>query len=203
MIGRDDERGAVGTGWCVAWCEDDEAGDVVVAVLDATAQDGQVMEGSSRLASDGGFVRVAGCFDIGDRSRCVEKFILHRMRQLGGKKALALRKCDGVRIYLGNISQVSTRQCDEHLLNGKAHLTNDGQWACLEVVVWLVDRPVERVLHRHNDALGLASHVRMENIAKRRARYGIDLWPKPLLRCLLMKRPCLTLDGNMHEISIA
>ena len=40
VIGRDDERGAVGAGWCVAWREDDEAGDVVVAVLDATAQDG-------------------------------------------------------------------------------------------------------------------------------------------------------------------
>ena len=104
VIGRDDERGAVGTGWCVAWCEDDEAGDVVVAVLNGTAQDGQVMESSSSLASDGGFVRVTSCFDIGDRSRCVEKFILRRMRQLGGKKALALRKCDGVRIYLGNIS---------------------------------------------------------------------------------------------------
>ena len=42
VIGRDDERGAVGAvgaGWCVAWREDDEAGDVVVAVLDATAQD--------------------------------------------------------------------------------------------------------------------------------------------------------------------
>ena len=84
------------------------------------------MESSSSLASDGGFVRVTSCFDIGDRSRCVEKFILHHMRQLGGKKALALRKCDGMRIHLGNISQVSTRQCDEHLLNGKAHLTNDG-----------------------------------------------------------------------------
>ena len=80
MIGRDDKRGAVGMGWCVAWCEDDEAGDVVVAILDATAQDGQMMEGSSRLASDGGFVRVASCFDIGNRSRCIEKFILHRMR---------------------------------------------------------------------------------------------------------------------------
>ena len=70
-------------------------------------------------------------------------------------------------------------------------------------MVRLVDRPVERVLHRHNDALGLASRVRMENIAKRRARHGIDLRPKPLLRRLLMKRPRLTLDGNMHEISIA
>lgn len=39
VIGRDDERGAVGAGWCVAWSENDEAGDVVVAVLDATAQD--------------------------------------------------------------------------------------------------------------------------------------------------------------------
>lgn len=84
------------------------------------------MESSSSLASDGGFVWVANCFDGGNRSRCVEKFILHRMRQLGSKKVLALRKCDGVRIHLGNISQVSTRQCDEHLLNGKAHLTNDG-----------------------------------------------------------------------------
>ena len=104
VIGRDDERGAVGTGWCVAWREDDEAGDVIVAVLDATAQDGQVMEGSSRPASDGGFVWIASCFDIGNRSRCIEKFILHRVRQLGGKKALALRKCDGVRIHLCNIS---------------------------------------------------------------------------------------------------
>ena len=84
------------------------------------------MEGSSYLASDGGFVWVANCFDIGNCPRCVEKFILHRMRQLGSKKALALRERHGVRIYLGNISQVSTRQCDEHLLNGKAHLTNDG-----------------------------------------------------------------------------
>lgn len=49
----------------------------------------------------------------------------------------------------------------------------------------------------------MTSRVRMENIAKRRAWYGIDLWPKPLLCCLLMKRPRLTLDGNMHEISIA
>ena len=40
MIGRDDECGAVGAGWCVAWSENDEAGDVVVAILDATAQDG-------------------------------------------------------------------------------------------------------------------------------------------------------------------
>ena len=40
VIGRDDERGAVGAGRRVAWCEDDEAGDVIVAVLDATAQDG-------------------------------------------------------------------------------------------------------------------------------------------------------------------
>ena len=62
------------------------------------------MESSSSLASDGGFVRVASCFDIGDRSRCVEKFILHRMRQLGSKKALALRKCHRVRVHLGNIS---------------------------------------------------------------------------------------------------
>ena len=104
VIGRDDERGAVGAGWCVVWSENDEAGDVVVAVLDATAQDGQVMEGSSSLASDGGFVWIASCFDIGDRSRCIEKFILHRMRQPGSKKALALRKCHGVRIHFGNIS---------------------------------------------------------------------------------------------------
>ena len=40
VIGRDDERGAVGAGRRVAWREDDEAGDVVVAVLNGTAQDG-------------------------------------------------------------------------------------------------------------------------------------------------------------------
>ena len=62
------------------------------------------MESSSSLASDGGFVRVAGCFDIGNCPCCVEKFILHRMRQLGSKKALALRKCHGMRIHFGNIS---------------------------------------------------------------------------------------------------
>lgn len=71
------------------------------------------------------------------------------------------------------------------------------------MVVRLVDCSVECVFHRHNDTFGLAGRVRMKDIAKRCAWHGIDLRPKPLLRCLLMKRPCLALDGNMHAISIA
>jgi hypothetical protein len=87
-----------------------------------------------------------------------------------GKKAAALRECNGVRVHPANPIQIATRHRDQVVANPQQRFALDSDIVNQEKVIVLSDRTCEGVFDRDHGRVNLLRGQGMEDFSREGAR---------------------------------
>ena len=200
VVEDEDERGLAGhlDGTRLAR-EQEEAGVVLGVVLDPVEQHLRAVQLGGEARGDRPLGGEAALHEVLDGAGRVVGRDRLDLRPLG-EEAPALGERHRVGGHAPDHRDRRAGPRDQALPDAQLRLPHDVQRPALQPVVVLVDRAVERVLDRHERAIGLALDDAVEQLVERGPREHLDALPEGRDRRLVAERAFLALDGHRQRL---